>query len=64
MNVGSWGFGGSFYLALPIRDVGYVLIAVYGLLIVLGLRHKRLSLSTTADRNLFIGLLISAQTYS
>ena len=60
MNVGSWGFGGSFYLALPIRDVGYVLIAVYGLLIILGLRHKRLSLSTTADRNLFIGLLISA----
>ena len=32
MNVGSWGFGGSFYLALPIRDVGYVLIAVYGFL--------------------------------
>ena len=60
MNVGSWGFGGSFYLALPTRDVGYVLIAVYVLLVVLGLRHKRLTLSDTGDRNLFLGLLISA----
>ena len=60
MNVGSWGFGGSFYLALPARDVGYLLIAVYVLLIVLGLRHKRFTLSTTADRNIFLGLLISA----
>jgi hypothetical protein len=60
MNVGSWGFGGSFYLALPARDVGYFLIAVYALIIVLGLRHKRFTLSTAADRNLFLGLLISA----
>ncbi|MEE9216512.1 MAG: ATP-binding protein [Anaerolineales bacterium] len=60
MNVGSWGFGGSFYLALPIRDVGYVLIAAYVLLIILGLRHKRLALSSTSDRYLFLGLLISA----
>ena len=60
MNVGSWGLGGSFYLALPTRDVGYVLIAVYALLIVLDLRHKRLSSKTKADRNLFLGLLIAA----
>lgn len=60
MNVGSWGFGGSFYLALPARDIGYVLIAVYLLLIVLGLRHKRLTLSKKADRYLFLGLLVSA----
>jgi len=59
MNVGSWGFGGSFYLALPTRDIGYVLIAVYLLLIVLGLRHKRLTLSKKADRYLFLGLLVS-----
>ena len=60
MNVGSWGFGGSFYLALPTRDIGFVLIAVYILLIVLGLRHKRLALSKKADRNLFLVLLVSA----
>ena len=60
MNVGSWGFGGSFYLALPARDVGYLLIAVYLLIIALGLRHKRLTLSTKTDRNIFLGLLIAA----
>lgn len=60
MNVGSWGFGGSFYLALPTRDIGYVLIAVYLLLIVLGLRHNRLSLPKKSDRALFLGLLVSA----
>jgi PAS domain S-box-containing protein len=60
MEVGSWGFGGSFYLALPTRELGYVLLAVYLLLIGLGLRHKRLTLSSKADRNLFLGLLVSA----
>ncbi|MFQ5942043.1 MAG: ATP-binding protein [Anaerolineales bacterium] len=60
MNVGSWGFRGSFYLALPARDLGYVLIAAYLLLFVLALRHKRFSPSTKADRNLFLGLLASA----
>ena len=60
MDVGSWGFGGSFYLALPTREIGYLLLAAYVLVIALGLRHKRLSLSTKSDRNLFIGLLVTA----
>ena len=59
MEVGSWGFGGSFYLALPNREIGYVLLAVYLLLIATAFRRTRL-IPGERERNIFVGLLLAA----
>lgn len=50
MDVATWGFGAPFYLGLPAREAGYLLAAVYLLLVLLALRNKPLSSLSSTDR--------------
>lgn len=54
MAIAGWGFDGPFYLGLPTREAGYLLLALYLLVLTLALRNLRLKLP---DRPA-IGLLI------
>lgn len=59
MDVATWGFGAPFYLGLPVREAGYLLAAVYLLLVLLALRRARLNSLSIANRTQ-IGLMLLA----